>query len=240
MELNIKCLNDFKLHALGAFPEEACGLVVDGAYKPCKNIAVNPTQDFVISPLDYLNARSTGTLQAVLHSHPITNKAAQNQNWPSGNDMTGWIQTKLPWGIIATDGIGTTSMTWLDDNVIPPLLGRYFVHGVTDCYSLIRDYYRTEKKIEIKNYARDMGWWEQGKDLYSENFNDAGFENVPFKELQIGDALLMKIKSPVVNHAAIVTGSNEIMHHLYHRQSCTDSLDKWRKFITNYLHYVRS
>ena len=87
---------DFKLDAeqdaCARYPEEACGLVVSGNYFPCRNIASNPTENFVLNPVDYAKAMLSGSIEAVVHSHP--------QGTPvSEHDRDACKQTKLPWYI---------------------------------------------------------------------------------------------------------------------------------------------
>lgn len=77
-------------HAKTVCPNEACGLVVNGRYFPCKNIALDPAKDFAINPADYARAMFSGTIEAVVHSHP--------QGTPvSDHDRKACTQTKIPW-----------------------------------------------------------------------------------------------------------------------------------------------
>ncbi|MPW86907.1 phage tail protein, partial [Moraxella catarrhalis] len=39
-------------HAKICYPAECCGLIIDGQYYPCDNVAVNPTEHFEIDPID--------------------------------------------------------------------------------------------------------------------------------------------------------------------------------------------
>ena len=77
-----------------------------------------------------------------------------------------------------------------------PYVGREFVHGVVDCYSLVRDWYAREWGIELRDYDRRDQWWDHGENLYLENFQKEGFHKIPVEELQRGDALLMQLVSP--------------------------------------------
>ena len=77
-------------HAEHEYPKESVGLVVDDKYFPCRNIADDPKNKFVISPVDYAHAMFSGTIEAVVHSHP--------QGTPvSEHDRKACKQTKIPW-----------------------------------------------------------------------------------------------------------------------------------------------
>lgn len=95
-----------------------------------------------------------------------------------------------------------------------PIIGRPFVHGVWDCYGLIRDWYRQERGIELPNFERADGWWEQGENLYIDNYAAAGFV-AHDAELQPGDVILMQYQASVVNHAGVYIGDGMMLHHLY-------------------------
>ena len=83
---------DAERHALEHAPREACGVVVDGRYWPCRNIAEDPEQDFVIDPRDYAVAALYGTVEAIVHSHPMGGAA-------SSVDKNSCSGTKLPWHV---------------------------------------------------------------------------------------------------------------------------------------------
>ena len=81
---------DAERHAEQQSPEESTGLVVNGSYFPCRNIASDPEATFVISPVDYARAMLVGTIEAIVHSHP--------QGTPASDyDRIACRQTKLPW-----------------------------------------------------------------------------------------------------------------------------------------------
>lgn len=104
--------------------------------------------------------------------------------------------------------------------------GRPFLHGDTDCYGLIRDYYRQEHGLTLRNYARPTDWWAFKLDLYMQNFEEEGFEaiQIPLSKLRVSDLLLMAIRSEQANHAAVYIGEGKILHHLPNRLSKVDPL----------------
>jgi cell wall-associated NlpC family hydrolase len=237
VRLTDKCMADFKAEVLARYPEEACGFVVADEFVPCKNIAEDPLKHFKVANKTYLKHARTGKLQAVLHSHPysLTERFKWPKEWPSSDDMRAQIAMNIPWGIVATEGEGLTRMIWLGD-VPPPLEGREFIHGVLDCYSICRDYYR-EQGIVLPDYPRDMEWWDHGEDLYSQNFAAAGFVEITAAEATTGDAVLMGVGTSVVNHAAVIVGPNRILHQLFNRMSGVEPLNKWDRKVAKYLRY---
>lgn len=82
-------------HALQCYPEESCGLIVDGVYLPRSNCSATPTEAFNISPCDWAEAEDLGDVEAVVHSHP------DGRAFPSGADFLAQGATGLPWVIVA-------------------------------------------------------------------------------------------------------------------------------------------
>ena len=152
----------------------------------------------------------------------------------------------LPFGVVVCDGEQYYKPFWFGDQCpVPPLLRRPFRHGVTDCYSLIRDWYRVERNILLPEFPRDWNWWlVKGRDMYLKGFREAGFRVVDRALPRVGDGILFRIRSDTPNHAAVVVDDRFMLHHpssttpydplrVSHRQI----LDRrWKRFIT---HWVR-
>ena len=83
-------LENAKLHALAYTPKEACGIVVNDIYYPCKNISDTPNDNFAIHPKDYLKARSRGVFQYIIHSHPEGGDASEP-------DKKACKASRIPW-----------------------------------------------------------------------------------------------------------------------------------------------
>jgi len=217
-------------HARKEHPKEACGLVVDGVYRPYTNCADDPLTDFRISPQGYAGAMQEGSIQAVIHSHP------QGQDCPSANDMAHQMASKLPWCIIP---FGSKPFWFGDQCPIQPLLRRQFRHGVADCYSIIRGHFKIKRGIMLPDYPREDEWWLKGKNHYLDKFKEAGFVQIGLDEVKEDDCLLAQIVSPVPNHAAVYLGNNLILHHLVKRLSAREPASRWQKFFTHALRYVK-
>lgn len=84
--------SDAEKHACSSGDAESCGLVVDGVYWPCRNIADDPCADFAINPRDYAAAAFRGTIEAIVHSHPKGGPASEA-------DKRACTGTGLPWHI---------------------------------------------------------------------------------------------------------------------------------------------
>lgn len=178
---------------------------------------------------------------AVLHSHP------GGPLFPSEADMRGQIASEVPWGIIPLDEdrIGDPIM-WGDSLPIADVIGREFMHGVRDCYSLIRDCFRLGRDrlaaqgvadwpyepIELEEIPRDDAWWDGDQDLYGDNFARVGFRSVPLHEAMPGDVFLMSIRSPKANHGGLILPNNLILHHLPARLSRREPAGIWLRNAT--------
>lgn len=209
-------------HGNSTAPYECCGvvLVFKGRlkYKPCRNLLQGDL--FCINPEDYAKAEDMGEIVAIAHSHP--NYPAV----PSEADTVSCNRSGLPWIIVSL--LDSTSTIVYPEKFNIPLIGRQFLHGVLDCYSLIRDYYSTELNIDLNDYLREPNWWDKGQDLYLENFKKEGFTEVT--SLQKHDIILIQNGSDKVNHGAIYIGDNIILHHSTNRLSSRDVYGGyWRK-----------
>lgn len=223
--INQQLREDILQHARTSV-NEVCGVIVvknrRKQYIPCRNIAQSAAE-FEIDPEDYAKAEDAGDIVAIVHSHPKTNVT------PSQADMVGIERTNKPW-VICNPITGEFSVTEPTGYELP-YIGREFVHGVSDCYSIWRDYYKRELGIDMKDYYRGHEWWLKGDNLYMDNFAEAGMVEV--KDLQKHDIILMRVVSPVPNHAAVYLGDNIILHHVMGRISCKDVYGGWWRKITD-------
>ncbi|MGL4682553.1 MAG: C40 family peptidase [Hafnia alvei] len=205
-----KTIQAIVAHAAEVYPAECCGVVAQKSrverYFPCRNIAENPTEQFHLSPEDYIAAEEWGTVTGIVHSHPD----ATTQ--PSELDKAQCDAMVIPWHIVSyPEGDLRTVMPRGE----LPLVGRAFVLGHTDCWGLVMSYFRQTHGIVLNDYRVDYPWWESGhENLYLDNWYECGFREFS-GPLQSGDMVIMQVSAPVANHAGIQLDDGMLLHHMY-------------------------
>jgi proteasome lid subunit RPN8/RPN11 len=246
MRLPDQVVKDFEKHVLSEYPREACGLVVNGRYVPCKNIHEEPTKHFRISPQEMVLIQTEKPAEALLHSHPYkstdVHRDGYRPEYPSATDIDHFNHWGMPWGIVSTDGGGLSEFVWLDDQNRPPLYGRYFIWGVQDCFSLVRDWFKEVRGINLYNVPRSYGWWhnKDAPQLFEEWFAKVGFKVIPSKEATIGDVALMRMgdrhSASVINHCGVIVNHNTLLHQgngAFYSRDCR--MDLWQKSIAKFI-----
>ena len=215
---------DALIHAQEEDPKESCGFLLNikgkVKYFPCENLSTYSQQCFIIDPNDYIKAEESGNILAVVHSHPVTPPVA------SQADMIGCENSNLPWHIVNPK---TEEWGYLEPSGYkPPLLGRPWVWGITDCWSLVRDWYKEEKNIILRDWDRPSTPQQfLEKPLFESCAWRTGFRELrPNEKLLNGDVLLMSILSPTLNHVAIFI-NGDVLHHLADRISCKEPYNEW-------------
>ena len=211
-------------HAKEQDPRESVGvlIVIKGKeqYYPCNNLSTYSQQCFILDPEDYVKADALGEITAIVHSHPVTPPS------PSQADKVSCEQSGLKWHIVnpKTETWGYCEPTGYE----PPLIGRQWVWGVTDCWSLVRDYYKEQHNIQLLDYQRPTTPQDfLDNPLFEQYAERTGFKELNKDEkLQKGDVLLMSILHPTLNHVAIFLG-DDILHHLADRLSTREPYNQW-------------
>jgi proteasome lid subunit RPN8/RPN11 len=205
--------NQLVAHAMEESPREACGLIVDGQYVRCSNIHATPESNFAIGTADYIKAEAQGTIEALFHSHP------SKYNKFSVHDAKACRTMNMPWVMYC---LGTGDWHYADPTGNAPYEGRQWHYGISDCYSLVRDFYRREFGIMMDDFERgeEYEWEDREWNQFERNFANQGLVAIE-QPAQKGDIFLMQLQSPCPNHFGVlaVPSSNIFYHHLLDRLS---------------------
>jgi proteasome lid subunit RPN8/RPN11 len=199
-------------HARQCFPEEACGLVVNGQVIPCKNAHPSPLTDFAILAQDYARIEKKGIIEAIYHSHP------SGPDQFSSADIKACKQSNIPWILFNAE---SGNFLQADPSGNAPYEGRPWVYGVFDCYAILRDFYKREFNVELDDFERgaEMEWERDEWRMFERNWAHQGFIEIDKPEKK-GDFLLMQINAPSPNHAGVISEDGwSFYHHLIGRQS---------------------
>lgn len=211
-------VQDILDHARDEYPNECCGLVVASGKRHrvirARNLAGNPRLHFDLDPEAWLEVDDEEeSVVGIYHSH--TDELAE----PSPADLTSCELTGLPWHIVSWPGQDYRMVE--PSGYQAPYLDRPYVHGVHDCYSIVRDWYLREFGLELTNYTRPDFWWEtDGHNLYLANFSNEGFRRLPDgTPHERGDVFLIQLHSKTANHAMVCLGDGTALHHAMGRLS---------------------
>jgi proteasome lid subunit RPN8/RPN11 len=224
-----------KAHAVAEYPNECCGIVVDGQYIPCKNVHPEPTVFFEIEPEMIKEYRDV--IEGVAHSHTVY------MPYPSKEDMEQQDLMDVPWAIATVRWDGDNppiciDMFWFGDCLgMLPLIGRVFRPGAQDCFALVRDFYR-EQGYEVPVMPRDPNWWlaEEGRprqDLFKTWVDGSVFERITFEQAKIGDAFACGIDTSIMCHCGILMPKERVLHH---RSNVLSNLEPAHRWIHRALH----
>jgi len=211
-------------HAKDQDPDESCGLLLNirgkERYHPCRNLSAQSDEYFILDPEDYIKGSNLGEITAIIHSHPDTPPVA------SQADKMSCEQSKLPWYIV-----NPKTETWgyyEPCGYKAPLLGRPWVWAVTDCWSLVVDWYKQEKGINLRDWERPLTPEEFEKDpMFERCAWRTGFRQLrPEEKLINGDLLFMSIGSRGLNHVGIFI-DGDVLHHSADRLSCREPYNPW-------------
>lgn len=117
------------------------------------------------------------------------------------------------------------------------LLGFPWVMNETDCFTLVRNFYKQNFDIDIPDVARPINWNADRLDLISKVYPLAGFEKVTdmWDDLRPADILCCAVQSSVPNHLAIYIGNTEILHHRIGVNSTVETLRPFWRMTTGYI-----
>jgi proteasome lid subunit RPN8/RPN11 len=201
-------------HARACYPNECCGLIIAKGNKQeaiCgRNISDAPRHHFMLHPHDYASAEDAGEILAIYHSH-----CGQSPE-PTKGDKTTAEKNDLP--LITVGLTRKPDGDWEPEQWTTykpcgwkhPLIGRPFVYGVLDCFTLLQDYYKEQLGIELPDLVYGGHWWNH-TNLFEEHLEEFGF--MPVKRPQEHDIIVMRLDGKYPNHVSIYIGDGMMLHH---------------------------
>lgn len=230
--------------AVARYPEEACGLIIRRGSKSvpiaCKNVAEDPKVDFLFDTMDYADILENTTVVGVWHTH------IDRLPTPTQADLVGCEATNLPWFILSVYRNEAGDFSFSDIEKLEPsgykadYVGRPYVFGVMDCWSLVRDYYAREYGIQLSDFPRIPEFWKKdGFDFFGDNWKSEGFVSLIDQEPKEGDLFLISTDSSGKNnHIAVYLGNELILHHCHGRLSKRDVYGGyWQTHTTHHLRH---
>lgn len=113
------------------------------------------------------------------------------------------------------------------------LLGRDYVPGSVHCYALVRDFFRDNFGLELREYPFPHDWDSNKLDLIGKIHEREGFSKVEewtLRDLRPGDVLCVAVHSSIPNHFVIVLDGNQLLHHPLMQKSRVEPMrDFWRR-----------
>jgi proteasome lid subunit RPN8/RPN11 len=199
-------------------PIESVGVVIDikgkAEYRRCVNLSTE-NDEMDLCPDSLVKAQDEGRLIGYIHSH------VGGSTRPSSTDRNSCDATGVPWWVV-TDASHEWSRM---DPLGRPVEGRQFVMGVDDCWSIVREWRLFNYGCELPDFLRKDKFWELGETPHLDNMRAAGFHEIPVKDIEPGDVVLMEVAALTINHCAIYMGHGKILHHLPGRLSRVDEYD---------------
>lgn len=197
--------------------QEVCGLFYTNFktfyFYPCKNISKNIKDSFEISTDDFIKIENLGTIYGIFHSH-----INENSDF-SENDKNCAEESILP--IFCYSLQDKKIQEFRPEGYKAQILQKEFICGVSDCFSLVRDYYWNNFNYLIDDFDREEDFEKLNSPLILENYAKQGFF-IPENQIDIKehDILLFKsIRSVYPHHFEIFVGDSRVIQHLKNRLS---------------------
>ena len=215
--------NEIKPLFAHGWPNEVIVAIYGDKFEQLENASDKPTHSFKLTDKDHIRLTDNPPT-LFLHSHP------HGSPRPSDTDHAQQINTGWNWGIVPVKGnyvgeiydVGYPEC-WGPDIETPPLLGRSYLWGIRDCYSLCVDWYK-EHGVHIEPTAGvfDPAPYPQGvwqKDQFTYWPPRRGFKEKAPHERLWGDFVTMMVRANYRNHVAVYLGEGKFLHQLGDRTS---------------------
>ncbi|MGH8709930.1 MAG: NlpC/P60 family protein [Burkholderiales bacterium] len=235
---NIDNSDEIASHMLAAYPMEGCGYIQNNTFYPVQNVADDPINSFSFPQGLTEILIDKAEPYSIIHSH-TTRSGKYDLRCPTKLDMAGQQRTEVPWGIVHCDGIGISSILWFGPPQDTTLVGREYLPNINDCFTICRDYYWQNYKLQFPSYPREIDWTTKDPGMLIEHLpTSTGWVALAKgTNIEVGDLVLFRIASQYPNHLGVIITDTNFIHHLADRLSMEDPIIKWKQFIFKVLRY---
>ena len=238
--LSRKIKKIIKRQALQESPEECCGLIVSNNNKadafPCRNVSEDNKNNYRIHESDYLAASEKGEIEAVYHSHPSKN---HYDNFTPLDLVNEGHDLEVILYLLHKDKFLISSQ----NNYLNKYLERDYVPEVTDCFTLLTDFYKDQLNIHVTKYDysvfdffNEENWENQKESPFDVYFEKEGFQEVEYNELKMYDVLFFKNVNkfaPTFScHMALYVGNDIMLHQPF------NSVSELSPFTKRHMKYI--
>lgn len=192
---------------------ESCGFVLaDGTVREVQNAAEDPSVAFLIPHAITAEVEAQGGYRGIWHSHLASPEF-------SPQDQATIVATGDRWAVY---DIASDRFVEADPTEAAPFVGRPFVYGLYDCYSLASDYCQSIGRTGLPPWPRGAyGEW------MAEDFRPFDEELPKYGELidkdaprLEGDVLMVSVLGHHSDHVGVWLGRNRWLHHPAEGKSC--------------------
>jgi proteasome lid subunit RPN8/RPN11 len=204
-----KIKNFIKQQSIKDFPMESCGFIVKNNKSficiPCKNISKSPEKTFEISSIDFLKTKALyNKIYYIYHSH-----VNEQDDYFSEEDEKCSENLNIPIILyhLKKDLYKIYSPVEISSNYI----GRFYEYKKYDCFTLIKDFYKNEKNINLNvSYEENLNDVDIKDKIY--NFHKVNnFEILDKNQgLKLYDILFFSGFG--TKHLGLYLGENKILH----------------------------
>jgi len=211
-------------HAKQIPEQEVCGVVINNKPYKCFNTAQNKEEAFVIDPgeIDKLT-ESYGEIQLVYHTHWKDSQSG----YLSPPDICNAKSNKLAyclyhsefncWDFFDPSNIVNPFPLFSKNSYSPKEIDYYlkwpFVYNRSDCFSLLRAYYKGMLDITLPDFPRGVSLEETTDPswkLLDDNFHKANFYKLNDDELlKNNDVVVMNLNGTQSHHVAIIVDASK-------------------------------
>lgn len=216
---NIK--NQIKELALKEIPNEICGLILVSGQSnliyPCKNISNNKNKFFELSPLDFLRAVDKTNNKVIGFYHSQEHRSPSALDWivSQGHNLYSLIYS---WKEDEFYEIDKVQIKYKD------YLYKKFKWGVSDCFTLAKEFYKKEYNINVDNYNYGEDWYKKDSNLITDNYKKEGFIKIDFKEIKEGNVVVFSDR-----HFGIYLEKDLLLHSKRNKYSIIEPLTEEMK-----------